>query len=362
MNTDLIRRTDLDGAKGIGIALVVLGHILNRVIPSDHFMSIWINSFHLPMFFVVSGYLFGLKRIHMLLLRQYLKKRIETLLYPYLTFSLFYAVIYLVIIGIRMNGIPIYETATLTVRIVSGWGIGTLWFLPTLFVAEFILWVLMRFQKPWVRVALWILITALGGCMGYWVNFLWSEDAGGFCLLLYRFICTISRACIGCCFVGVGYFMQQNVDEFVLKIRKQGLIIIGVLLFAINILLSMFQNVINLRIALVGNLLLYLLTGIIGSISVLFILRACGSFSWLNWLGRNSLIIMATHEPYYVMAFIVNMMLILAQTYSIHSYMIVITSFVITMLIEILIVVLIQKYLPFMLRYPKRKDVVNEKE
>lgn len=153
VDTALKRRDDLDGAKGISIALVVLGHILNRVIPSDHFMSTWINLFHLPMFFIVSGYLFGLKNIHKLMLGGYINKRVRTLLYPYLTFSLLYAVVYLVFIGIRMRGIPIYEAATLAVRIVFGWGIGTLWFLPALFLAEFMLWIMMRFQRPWVQAA-----------------------------------------------------------------------------------------------------------------------------------------------------------------------------------------------------------------
>ena len=41
----------LDYAKGIGILLVVLGHIYNNN------TKLWIYSFHMPLFFIISGYL-----------------------------------------------------------------------------------------------------------------------------------------------------------------------------------------------------------------------------------------------------------------------------------------------------------------
>ena len=42
----------LDYAKGIGILLVVLGHIYNNSV------KLWIYSFHMPLFFIISGYLY----------------------------------------------------------------------------------------------------------------------------------------------------------------------------------------------------------------------------------------------------------------------------------------------------------------
>lgn len=44
----------LDYAKGIGIILVVLGHILIK-----GNIKIYIYSFHMPLFFIISGYLFN---------------------------------------------------------------------------------------------------------------------------------------------------------------------------------------------------------------------------------------------------------------------------------------------------------------
>lgn len=44
----------IDVLKGIGIILVVIGHI-----SLDNGMSNWIYTFHMPMFFALSGYLWS---------------------------------------------------------------------------------------------------------------------------------------------------------------------------------------------------------------------------------------------------------------------------------------------------------------
>ncbi len=41
----------LDGARGIGILLIVLGHVIPMTTPISHF----IYSFHVPLFFFLSG-------------------------------------------------------------------------------------------------------------------------------------------------------------------------------------------------------------------------------------------------------------------------------------------------------------------
>ena len=60
------RDESLDIAKGFGIILVVLGHCLDGLIASNYFpttvlwptLAVWtIYTFHMPLFFVVSGHL-----------------------------------------------------------------------------------------------------------------------------------------------------------------------------------------------------------------------------------------------------------------------------------------------------------------
>lgn len=57
--TGIKRYTWIDCMKGIGIILVVLGHIYK-----DNFMGQWIYSFHMPLFLVLSGFLMCKKDIN----------------------------------------------------------------------------------------------------------------------------------------------------------------------------------------------------------------------------------------------------------------------------------------------------------
>ena len=52
------RYTWIDCIKGIGIFLVVLGHIYK-----DNYIGQWIYSFHMPLFFMLSGYLMYTKSV-----------------------------------------------------------------------------------------------------------------------------------------------------------------------------------------------------------------------------------------------------------------------------------------------------------
>lgn len=66
----------IDIAKGIGIILVLIGHIsLNKKINN------FIYSFHMPLFFILSGYLYKNKE-------NYVKKKTKTILVPYFIVSI----------------------------------------------------------------------------------------------------------------------------------------------------------------------------------------------------------------------------------------------------------------------------------
>lgn len=84
----------VDTAKGLGIILVVLGHVLRGVIgdvlltrtPTVEFVDTWIYAFHMPLFFFVSG-LF-LSRSAAKPGREFVRDRIAMIAYPYFVWSL----------------------------------------------------------------------------------------------------------------------------------------------------------------------------------------------------------------------------------------------------------------------------------
>ncbi|WP_202793322.1 acyltransferase family protein, partial [Escherichia coli] len=84
----------VDYAKGFGIVLVVYEHIsrglYNSGIISDtkwfHFIDSLIYSFHMPLFFFLSG-LFLMKSLQVRGLPYFIFNKIDTILYPYLIWS-----------------------------------------------------------------------------------------------------------------------------------------------------------------------------------------------------------------------------------------------------------------------------------
>ena len=78
----------LDIMKGFTIILVVLGHVLNSQNLFNHPVNIWLHYFHMPFFFLLSGFL----AIHSLKqsLLSNIRKKIISLILPFISCGLFY--------------------------------------------------------------------------------------------------------------------------------------------------------------------------------------------------------------------------------------------------------------------------------
>ena len=93
-----VRREDLDRAKGLGIALVVLGHIVAREVPPGdgwfEYVKAGVYQFHMPFFMYLSGYvafLTGAARVAPAGWLALFGKRAVRLLMPFLIFGLLIA-------------------------------------------------------------------------------------------------------------------------------------------------------------------------------------------------------------------------------------------------------------------------------
>jgi len=137
----------LDIARGIGILLVVLGHNDFEVI--SLFIHQVIYSFHIPLFFFLSGYFINASIPFL----DFFKKRFNSLLKPYL-FTIF--LIYFTSVSFEKMGFNTAITRTLKSLYGSGHYIDwvQLWFLPHLFVvslyAFLFIMIVNRFRNRWV--------------------------------------------------------------------------------------------------------------------------------------------------------------------------------------------------------------------
>jgi fucose 4-O-acetylase-like acetyltransferase len=138
----------LDIARGIGILLVVLGH--NDFAALSPFFHKVIYSFHIPLFFFLSGYFINTS----ISFFEYSRRRFHAVLKPYL-FTI--ALIYFVSVSFEKMG---FQNAL--VRIAKAlygsidyidWA--QLWFLPNLFVvslyAFLFIWITSKLQNRWIR-------------------------------------------------------------------------------------------------------------------------------------------------------------------------------------------------------------------
>ena len=123
----------IDILKGLSILCITFLHFEAGVIPS--WLNTWIGMFMISTFYFTSGWVMGLKE-DMITVKELVHKRLRSLGIPYLWFS---GLILLFDLVLLLFGYydwmfiarEVYKTLTLR-------GIGTLWFLPSLFFGELI--------------------------------------------------------------------------------------------------------------------------------------------------------------------------------------------------------------------------------
>lgn len=146
------RKHWIDWAKVFGIYLVVLGHSLN----GSMLLWKWIYSFHMPFFFVISGYLDKASNTDIV---DYIKKASKRLLIPYLIFGT---------ISIFVN-VPMVDTQ----NIIEGGGklllgrplyfAAGLWFVFSLFEVKVLSAIInvLSAKKIWLKSVVYILLLCL---------------------------------------------------------------------------------------------------------------------------------------------------------------------------------------------------------
>ncbi len=175
----------LDTAKGLAIVLVVIGHVTSNYVTDKsadvatvfHSLHWFIYSFHMPLFFMISGYLF----------RSSLKKDIETtavnklIAYgiPYAAFSFLYWVVKAAAGELVHNGVGIKD-----ILLIPLFPLSFLWYLYALLImAELTLFLAKKIKNRPVIFAialslrvLWEMLTADGRLADTWINDLIFTD------------------------------------------------------------------------------------------------------------------------------------------------------------------------------------------
>ncbi|MBO4903855.1 MAG: acyltransferase family protein [Lachnospiraceae bacterium] len=344
MNTS--KRLDhLDMVKGIGIFLVVLGHMEDISTGT----RVWISSFHMPLFFIVSGILMAVKNEPSRDLRESVAKRVRGIIIPYLWFSLSY---FIIDIG-NLKVVHNIDFRTFIVDIIDSatfYGMSVLWFLPALFLAS-VGFLFLKKKLP-DRILSWLLIVIAVAAylirVQLAVPYMANEDSIPI-TSLFKIIYIFLRAAIAQCFVGYGYYAKVLFDRMHLSSRP-ALFAAGCILLVINVLLSNMNGCVDLRNIICNSLLLYFAGAFTGCFGMILIMKAVPPVKLITYFGKNSLIVMACHINYYFLyaglrlAWVVDTFVKHAKHY-VFIAVVVITVFV----LSFVVIEVINRWFPFVI-------------
>jgi fucose 4-O-acetylase-like acetyltransferase len=328
-----MRQNYLDILKGISIISIVLLHFEDGIFPP--FLNIAIGTFMIVAFFFVSGWLMDASCKERTV-KEHLKKRWKTLCIPYLWFSLvfilFDIILYFLDVFDRKYILrEIYKTLTLR-------GIGTLWFIPALLGGE-IIWIYLKKKNTVIRLS-GLILTLIYINVYHSVFDGRTEDIWRIIDAPFRTISTVSVAWIT---IAIGYYIHRYCADSLLSLKYKTCA--GILLITIGFFLNNFGWFPSFGIMLfVYPIFSY--TGI-----MLLVIPCQNSFicRYFEYWGRNSLILMLTHYTIIMELFILlNNSITNTSDNELHGAA-ALFYFALTMIVEYYVVILINKYFPFLI-------------
>ena len=265
----------IDYAKALGVFLVIMGHTYKGY----SFIG-WIYSFHMPLFFFLSGTTLKIEQISC---KEFFKKRVKALLIPYILYSA---------VNGNIDGTMKYflrdafwirgEQATIG-----------LWFLPLLFLVEVLLMAVCKgIRNKNLRAGTVLFITVIG--------FLYADKIGK------ALPWGLDAAFVVIFFLYAGYVFQQVCLSSWTNAKQDNILkyaVVGIALLLVNGILNNYNmkligdnaDMYSLRY---GNAILYVLSALagIGVISIVLgrILKNAKSEFW-RFMGRNTLHIYCLH-------------------------------------------------------------------
>ncbi len=366
------RVTYLDMVRGIAIFLVVAGH--SGLI--GHERNIWLSTFHLPAFFVVSGLLMQMKAEDEAPLRKILIHKIKGIMLPYIWFSI--GSLLVVLIQAWRGKLAWNVPKDLLVQSIGLQGYSVLWFLPVLLLGEIIVLVLLKAIKKTINKSLPAILIAIGILTGlatvafYGYQWLVVQSLNVFVVGEIR---VLTKSVIATVFIIAGYlagFVFARIKErrksedkgfraWIMQFDIVGLII-GVILFAVNYIVAPYIEIMDFNNVNLYNLFVYFGLGICGSLGLLLICKSIPNVPLITFYGQNSLIVMCTHLNFYVL----NTGMIMGRDLFVplpgpDGLQFIISSIVCTMLLEIPVILIIRILFPFVIgyKYPHRKTTEN---
>ena len=267
----------IDLAKGIGIICVVFGHTVIPYIP-----AYIIYPFHVPLFFMLSGFCFRKKENESF--GDFVLKKIKSLLVPYAFFSLIW-IIYESIVYTINNGFSFSFLINETVLYIKQDHLHAIWFITCIFLVELLAYFIVFVCKD--KNYLLILSASLFVLLTYFyktfidVRLFWNAEIVLPAMPFFLF----------------GYVVKRQKGLFE-KLTNWKLIpayfVLYVVIGFLNIKFT--GQSVDMYSNSYGNILLFYFAALLGTFFVVSISKAINKIGFINYIGKNSLIIFSLHQ------------------------------------------------------------------
>lgn len=335
----------IDSLKGMAIILVIIGHLNNISSELDRY----IYSFHMPLFFFISGYLFNFEK-YVDIGKEYLVKKIYSLIVPYFFFSVISYVFYIIMDSLyqpQIQNIDVFKEGILfNIYVIlfsaNGYLINTpLWFLPCLFVTEILFFILRKyFKHDYMFVVIIVLFSFIG--------FLYPKH------VLLTMPWDVDTAFTAIVFYSTGYFFRRNYENILFRTNYFFILF----LFLIHITLSF----INPRVDMhhLNNYFLFYIMAFSGILIYTYIFKMIKPSNILKFYGNNSLTILGFH--YLILSILKYLLppLFKFLNLEISEKIILIIKIGLTLLIFIPIIIITNRYFPYVMGKRQMEKRQNE--
>ena len=280
MTKQLTSRIDwVDTAKGIGLLCVILGHL------SIPLVDTWVDFFHMPLFFFLSGFVFSGRKYDF---PTFLKKKVKSLVVPYFVLGggifLFWCALY------ALEGRPVGDYLEMGKHFLVQEHFWTVWFLACLFLTELIYYGIHRLfgSKPLRSTAVSTAVCAFGIAryrLG-WGSLPWNLDVALVAQFFFH---------LGFCFRAC----EPKLQRFDRRKALPRLMVAGALM-GLDLLLGFVcirvsGASMDMSVGWYGNVLILFPAALCGILGVILFARMF-PWKWLQWLGRNTMILFAWHS------------------------------------------------------------------
>ena len=299
----------VDALKGFGIMLVVFAHYK---LPMA--LDTYIFSFHMPLFFFVSGFLFNFVK-YTESSTNFVKGRFRSLIVPYFAFAVLTCLFYFLLDELFSPGVVtikffeadifyiVYSILYSQTTMISY--NGPLWFLTCLFVTELLFFGLAK-RYYWQPEKL-VIGLILAGIVGYLYSIYmpfrlpWNADVALTAVVFYgagnlfrKLIDSEEGLNVSSSLVNLSSKFN-NVFFLVKNFLPVFFILVSLLYFAY--LLRFPTDKINMSGMLYGGFFSFYFLAFSGIFTSIYIFKKIGSLEVLEYYGRNSLIVLALHFP-----------------------------------------------------------------